>query len=227
MKILSIDTTTKFLCLGIYNDTKIYEFNLEVGTKMSALLAVVIKRAVQAAGLAVCDFDYFACGLGPGSFTGIRVGLSAIKGFSLAEGKPIVGVSSLDILAMNALEQGSKIIAPVIDAKRNLIYTCFYTNISGKLKRKTPYMLLSKEELISKLKPEVVVLGDALNLYKDDILRNNQGTIILDKDQWYPKAHNIIKLALERIKDKKLEDPFKVNPIYIYPKECQIKHAHK
>jgi len=227
MKILCIDTTTRFLCLGIYDDAKIYEFNLEVGTKMSSLLGVVIKRTVQAAGLALSDFDYFACGLGPGSFTGIRIGLSAIKGFSLAEDKPIVGVSSLDILAMNAREKGSKIIAPVIDAKRNLIYTAFYANVAGKLKRKTPYMLLSKEELISKLKPGVVLLGDALNLYKDDILRKNQGVFVLDKDQWYPKAHNIIKLVLERIKEKKLEDPLEVNPIYVYPKECQVKHAHK
>jgi len=227
VKILAVDTTTQFLCLGLADGNKLYEYNLDSGRRHSGILIPTIKRALEAIGWELADVDYFACGLGPGSFTGIRIGLSAIKGLSLAEDKPIVGVSSLDILAMNAREKGSKIIAPVIDAKRNLIYTAFYANVAGKLKRKTPYMLLSKEELISKLKPGVVLLGDALNLYKDDILRKNQGVFVLDKDQWYPKAHNIIKLVLERIKEKKLEDPLEVNPIYVYPKECQVKHAHK
>jgi tRNA threonylcarbamoyladenosine biosynthesis protein TsaB len=227
MKILSIDTSTKFLCLGIYNDTKFYELNLDIGHKMSSLLAVMINRATQAADLKVSDFDYFACGLGPGSFTGMRVGLSAIKGLSWAANKPIIGISTLDILAMNAAGDGHKVIAPIVDAKRNLIYSCFYSFSAGKLKRKTPYMLLSKEELIGRIKPDTVLLGDALNLYKDDILKSRRGAVILDKDEWYPKAHNMIKLALGRVSAKKLDDPFKVNPIYVYPKECQIKNAHK
>ncbi|MCX5700072.1 MAG: tRNA (adenosine(37)-N6)-threonylcarbamoyltransferase complex dimerization subunit type 1 TsaB [Candidatus Omnitrophica bacterium] len=221
MKILGIDTSTKFLSLGIYNDGKVYEYNLEVGHKLSSLLTLLIKRAINAAALEVGDFDYFACGLGPGSFTGIRVGLSAIKGLSWATGKPVIGISTLDIMALNA-ESKAKIICPVIDAKRNLIYSCFYKFVSGKLKKITPYMLLSKEELCKKLKPQSAVFGDALNLYKEEILKETPGLTMLDKDQWYPLPHNIIKIALGRIKDKLLDDPVKINPIYLYPKDCQV-----
>jgi tRNA threonylcarbamoyl adenosine modification protein YeaZ len=227
VKILAIDTATKYLSLGIYDGDKTYEYNLEVGPKLSSLLALTIKRTLNAAGLEIGDLDYFACGLGPGSFTGMRVGLSTMKGLSWVTHKPLIGISTLDILAMNALTYGSKIIIPVVDARRNLIYSCFYRNESSLLKKTSAYMLVSKEELFKKFKQPAAIFGDALILYRDDILKNMSQAVLLDKDEWYPKAHNIIKLALLRIKNKKFDDLLKINPIYIYPKECQVKNAHK
>ncbi len=224
MKLLAIDSATKFLSLGIYDDGKVYEYNLELGPKLSSLLAVIIKRALSALDLEAGDLDYFACGLGPGSFTGMRVGLSTMKGLSWAMRKPLIGISTLDILAMNAQPGVNHPVIPVIDAKRDLIYACFYRN-SGSIPKKTsPYMLISKKELFKKIKPQSIIFGDALNLYREDILKNAPGAILLDKDAWYPKAHNIITLALGRIKGRKFADLSKINPIYIYPKECQIKN---
>ncbi len=227
MKLIAIDTSTKFLSLGIYNEGSLYGYNLEVGHKLSSLLALTIKRVLEVTGIEINDLDYFACGLGPGSFTGMRVGLSTMKGLSWALRKPLIGISTLDILAMNALPYGHKIIIPVIDAKRSLIYSCFYKNINGSFKKISPYMLLSKEELLKKIKQPAVIFGDALNLYKEDILKRAPQSTLLDKDEWFPKAHNIIKLAALRIKNKKFDDLLKINPIYIYPKDCQVKHAHK
>ncbi|MDO8663040.1 MAG: tRNA (adenosine(37)-N6)-threonylcarbamoyltransferase complex dimerization subunit type 1 TsaB [Candidatus Omnitrophota bacterium] len=226
MKILAIDSATKCLSLGIYDDGKVYEYNLEIERRLSSLLVVIIKRALEALDLKLGDFDYFACGLGPGSFTGMRVGLSTMKGLSWSLRKPLIGISTLDILAMNAKGFTEKAIIPVIDAKRKLIYSCFYKNPAGMPEKTSAYMLISKEELSKKMKQPCVVLGDALNLYKDE-LSKNASAIFLDKDDWYPKAHNIIKLALVRIKNKKMSDISKINPIYLYAKECQIKHAHK
>ena len=223
MKLLAIDTSTRYLSLGIYNEGALYEYNLEVGPKLSSLLAVTVKRVLSASGLDINDLDYFACGLGPGSFTGLRVGLSTIKGLSWALRKPLIGIPTLDILAMNALACGHKIIIPVIDAKRSLVYACSYKFTNGSLKKTSPYMLLSKEELLKKIKQPAVVFGDALNLYREDILKSAPQSVLLDKDEWFPKAHNIIKLAVLRIKNKKFDDLLKINPIYVYPKECQIK----
>ncbi|MFA5063035.1 MAG: tRNA (adenosine(37)-N6)-threonylcarbamoyltransferase complex dimerization subunit type 1 TsaB [Candidatus Omnitrophota bacterium] len=223
MKILAIDTSTRFLSLGIYDDTKIYEYNLEVGSKLSSLLAVIIRKVLRALDLEAAELDYFACGLGPGSFTGLRVGLSMMKGLSWSLGKPLIGVPTLDILAMNSGLYSDKLIIPVVDAKRNLIYSCFYKNSGVKLRKVSPYMLVSQDELLQKIKSPCVMLGDALELYKNGIIKNLPGTILLDKDSWYPKAHNIIKLSLDRINKQKFEDILKVNPFYIYPKECQIK----
>ena len=221
MKILGVDTTTKFLCLGIYDDGKVYEYNLEVGRRLSVLLIQTIKRVVDALGWRTGDIDYFACGLGPGSFTGIRVGLATIKGLSWAANKPVIGIPSLDILARNVRESDNPIV-PIIDAKRNLIYCSIYKIKNGTLKRIAPYLLLSEDAFFRKSAKNALILGDGLTLYKEKILRNIKGATILDSGYWYPKAHNIIGLSLERIKAKKLDNPFDIKPIYLYPKECQI-----
>ena len=223
MKILGIDTTTKFMSLGIYDNAKVYEYNLEVGIKLSSLLGVTIKRVLDSLGLNISDIDYFACGLGPGSFTGVRVGLATIKGLAFSLNKPVVGISTLDILARN-IKSAEGWVIPIIDAKRNLIYCSFYKIKEDTLIRIAPYLLISEAEFLSKVKNRAIIFGDAVSLYKENILKNIKGVTILDKDYWYPKAHNIIYLAQEKIKNKKFDNPFKVKPIYLYPKECQIKN---
>ncbi len=221
MKILGIDTTTKFLCISVYDNGVISEYNLEVNRKHSSLLLLAIKRAVNALNWHIGDIDYFACGIGPGSFTGIRIGLASIKGLSFCLGKPVLGVPTLDILAKNASRDG--IIVPVIDAKRNLIYCAIYCSSNGLLKRVSAYMLLSLEEFSKKIKPNSIILGDAVALYKDNFLNMIKGASVLDKDYWYPKGRNIIYFALKQIKEKKLKNAFDIKPIYLYPKECQIR----
>jgi tRNA threonylcarbamoyladenosine biosynthesis protein TsaB len=223
MKILALDTTTQFLCLGLYENTKVYSYVLKTGPKLSALLTVTIDKALDALGWEAADIDYFACGLGPGSFTGVRIGMSAIKGFAWALHKPVVGIPTLDLLARNAaLAKGY--VAPLVDAKRGLIYTCFYRVESSGLKRMSKYLLLTPQEFFRRLKKNTTVLGDAVLLYKQNLLRSGKGLTILDSDDWYPKPYRLIELALERIKAAKLTDAFKIKPIYLYPKECQIRN---
>jgi len=212
------------MCLGIYDNNKIYGYHLETGRKLSSLLALSIARALEAAGLGFKDIDYFACGLGPGSFTGMRTGVAAIKGLSWVLKKPIIGISTLDILAQGVKESDNPVI-PIVDAKRNLIYCAIFRKKRGRLKRMSPYMLLSLEEFLRKARPKSIFLGDAINLYKEKILERLKGATFLDKDYWYPKAHNLITLAQEGIKEKKFKNTFEIKPIYLYPKECQVKKA--
>jgi len=233
VKILGIDTSTGFLSLGIYDGSPragvsgagTYECTLELGRQMSSLLIVTIQRALGALGWQARDLDYLACGLGPGSFTGVRLGVSAIKGMSWALHKPVIGISTLDIIAKNAINTRPVVVA--LDAKRSLIYCAAFKNTKGNLRRITPYLLLSEKEFFSRFKKAVVILGDALPLYKEKILKEIKGVTILDRDYWYPKAHNIIALTLERIKEKKFSNAFNIKPIYLYPKECQIKQSQK
>lgn len=223
MKILGIDTTTKVLSIGIGDGSKVYEYNLEVGRNLSSLIVVTIKRIIDTLGWKARDIDYLSCGIGPGSFTGVRVGLSVIKGLGWSLNKPVIGVPTLDILAANA-QAGDRYIVPAVDAKRNLIYASVYRNKNGKLIRIRPYMLLSEGDFLKEVKSNAVVLGDALNIYKDKISKNIKEVNILDKDCWYPKGHNIITLTLEKIRLKKFDNAFDIEPIYLYPKECQIKN---
>ncbi|MDD4953944.1 MAG: tRNA (adenosine(37)-N6)-threonylcarbamoyltransferase complex dimerization subunit type 1 TsaB [Candidatus Omnitrophica bacterium] len=226
MKILAIDTSTRFLCLGLSEGKRIYEYKLELGTKHSALLIPTIKRALDALGWRMPDIDYFACGLGPGSFTGIRIGVATIKGLSWAMGKPALGVPTLDILAQNIKDVEGDI-AVALDAKRGLIYCGIYRKKKDKISRLRPYMLLSCQEFFKAVKPGSIILGDAAGLYHQEMAKYIKGVNILDKDSWYPLPYNIITLAMAGIKDKKAASSATLKPIYLYPKECQIKTVGK
>lgn len=227
MKILGIDTSSKYLALGVLDGTSVCEYNLELGTRLSGSLVVTIKRVLDALGYRPCDIDYFACGLGPGSFTGLRVGLAAIKGFSWSVNKPIAAIPSADILARNFDKpQGIAVVA--VDAKRGLLYTSIYRMQDGCLKRIAPFMLLTPQELLRKINKtvskafDIYLLGDGAQLCRQE----NHGRLnlkILDKDYWYPQGRHIISLAAKAIKGKNLKNPFRLDPIYLYPKECQIR----
>ncbi len=223
MKILGIDTTTRFLCLGLYDGGKFYEYRLETGRKLSSLLVPAIQRVLSASGLEASDMDYFACGLGPGSFTGMRIGLAAIKGLSVGLGRPVAGVSTLDILAEGAPEEYSRIV-PAVDAKRGLVYCASYVRRRGVLKRLGRYSLLSIGEFARNFSGSAV-LGDALESYRQELSLRMKGVTFLDKDYWFPSTSGLMKLALAKIRRGETEKPEKIKPIYLYPKECQIKRT--
>jgi tRNA threonylcarbamoyladenosine biosynthesis protein TsaB len=211
------------LSMAITDGRNCAEYNLEAGRKLSGLLEPTIKRVVDAYGLDLKSVDYFSVGLGPGSFTGMRIGIACVKALAWALNKPVIGVSTLDILAQNVKEEG-RLIIPAIDAKRSLIYCSVYKRDKGRLKRLKPYMLISAKEFLKISGKHSIILGDALDLYREYFLKSIDSATLLGKDFWWPKAHNLIALALDKIKNKKISDTFKIKPIYLYPKECQIKN---
>jgi len=225
MNILAIDTTTKFLCLGIYKQGKVFELNEELGTRHAELLIPKLKTLLKKAALDITDIDYFACAIGPGSFTGIRIGLSTAKGLAFGLNRPLMGIPSLDILARNVSEKEETLVCPVIDARRALVYSCLYKIKENKYKKISKYLLISPDDLLKKLnhKQRVVFLGDGLKLYRDLIFQKlGKNAVFLDEKLWYPKAGNILALGRELLKKKKAFDALKIKPLYLYPKECQI-----
>lgn len=233
MRILGIDTSTKFLCIGIYDENNgTSEYRMDLGRKHSYYILPTIKRILDSLKIKPKDLDYFAVGLGPGSFTGLRLSLSVIKGLAFALRKPIIGISSMDILALNVktalhsnygLSPKETKICPIIDAKRNLIFSSLYSIKDGRLRRTMPYKLITLDGLIRRVPLQTIFLGDALKLYKDKIITKIKRAVLLDEDFWYPQAENIIELARQRINKNKIDDIKTIKPIYLYPKECQIK----
>jgi tRNA threonylcarbamoyladenosine biosynthesis protein TsaB len=216
------------MALGLLEGGRVYEYDLSVERRLSALLGPAVKRVTDTLSWKMEDIDYFACGIGPGSFTAVRIGMSLMKGLAWSLRKPMVGISTLDSIAKNAPAQGY--IVPVMDAKRDLVYTAVYTVKGREMRRNSPYLLVNKDGLFKILKGKisrsrketVTFLGDGLELLRNDIPLHAAGAVLLDKDYWYPKGHIIVELALERIRGKKLSDAFNLEPIYLYPKECQI-----
>ncbi len=204
---------------------KIVEYNINAEKRHTELLLPTIKKALARAKLSLKEIDYLAVGLGPGSFTGLRIGLATIKGFAAALEKPVVGLPTLDVLARNALPQDDKIVCPVIDAKRNLLFTALYKADSKKIKRTSIYLLISIEELLKKIdrRAAVVFLGDGLEVYQERLKQKLRNSIFLKEDLWYPDVQKLIELARELIDKGKTSDAKRLKPIYLYPKECQIK----
>lgn len=127
MKILAIDSTAKTASAAVTEDERlIASFTLNGTLTHSQTLLPMVKAALEIAGLKVSDIDMFACSAGPGSFTGVRIGVSTIKGLAFGSGKPCVGVSTLDALARNLAIISDALIVPVMDARRSQVYNALF-----------------------------------------------------------------------------------------------------
>jgi tRNA threonylcarbamoyladenosine biosynthesis protein TsaB len=131
-----------------------------------------VDHLLRQASWQIKDIDGFAVAAGPGSFTGIRVGLSTIKAFAFASGRPIAAVSSLSALALKLREAPGRLLCPVIDAKRGEIYAALLEKGGRRLKVRIPQGAYSPEGFLSRLPARRVVhfIGNGVEVYKEMIL---------------------------------------------------------
>ncbi len=126
MIILAVDTTANTASCALIRDGRTLAVSTVDGTLThSETMLPMVERMLASTDLEVADVDLFACAEGPGSFTGVRIGVAMIKGLAFSTGKPCVGVSALDALARN-LEGYSGLVVPVMDARRNQVYTAIF-----------------------------------------------------------------------------------------------------
>ena len=124
---LAVDTSQNFMCVVACKDGKTYSsFTPDCAMKHSVFLMQKVDEALDALSLSVNECDFFSAVVGAGSFTGIRIGISAVKGFCLACGKPALPVTSFDVMAYNAIDE-NKILC-LIDALHGFYYACGYEN---------------------------------------------------------------------------------------------------
>ncbi|MBM3251655.1 MAG: tRNA (adenosine(37)-N6)-threonylcarbamoyltransferase complex dimerization subunit type 1 TsaB [Candidatus Omnitrophica bacterium] len=224
MKILAIDTSSNNLSIAISDDKgRVFEKNIYSEKKLSSLIIPSINLMLKKTKTSLRSLDALAVGLGPGSFTGLRIGVATIKALALGAAKPVIGIPSLDILARNVKADNLQI-CPLLDAKRDRVYTCFYQNRNKHFKKLNDYLLIEIKDFFKKIKTRTVFLGDGLNIYKD-LIKDKLGrkAYFAEDKLWRVRAGNLVILAKERIKNKKFDNPDKIVPLYLYPKECQIK----
>jgi len=228
MNLLAIDTSTKNLSLAVAKAGKVVKFrNVKLNRPLSSSIMPSIKKILDSAGISLAKLDGFAIGLGPGSFTGLRVGLSTIKGLAFATDKPIIGISSLDVLAMN-IEDNDVQICTLCDAKRNLVYACLYEKKDSILRKKSDYCLESIDEVLKKIKGKVLFIGDGVKLFRNDI--NKMKSInpkFVNGKFTLPQARCLIPLALEKFQKGQRDDAAKLVPLYLYPEHCQVLNRNK
>ena len=230
MNILVIDTSTKYLCIGISKDSKlVVDYNKDIGRQQSRDLLPILKDLLSKARLKISDIDVFGIGLGPGSFTGLRIGFSTIKGLNFVFKKPIVGISSLEAIAYNAINLKASLFCPVVDAKRNLVYASIYKRENSRFRRVKHCLLIEPQRLVNLIKEDAIFMGDGLTLYKGIIKdRIKTGFRFLPANYWFPRANNLMRLVQEKIKDANSPRSFqkRVFPVYLYPQDCQVRKSN-
>ena len=233
MKILSIDTSTDYLSVAITDGAKtLARYHRPSHRNHSRLLVPTISNLVKNAGLKLKDIDGLCVSVGPGSFTGLRIGVVTVKALAYALDKPVVTVPTLDVIARNA--KGFKgVVCPVIDAKKNKVYACLYKSDGVKFKKISKYLLVPVESLLKMTeiypaaKHPAFQGGDRRGGLHDKVLFLGDGVRLAGRDEkiknWHPRADVAAGLAAESFRKKKFVSPGKLEPMYIYSMECDIK----
>ncbi|MGZ3647646.1 MAG: tRNA (adenosine(37)-N6)-threonylcarbamoyltransferase complex dimerization subunit type 1 TsaB, partial [Syntrophales bacterium] len=166
MLTLAIDTSTKSASIALLRDSDILSesfFNLDVNH--SLVLLPALEHLLRLSNIQAGGIDLFACTMGPGSFTGLRVGASTIKGLALATGKPIAGVSTLEALAFNIVSPEISI-CPMLDAKKDQVYTALYrTDRNYSLERIEGERVTDVRRFLQCIDEDVIFVGDGAAKY--------------------------------------------------------------
>jgi tRNA threonylcarbamoyladenosine biosynthesis protein TsaB len=222
MYTLAFDTSSKTVAVSILHDDNIlYDDIINNGLNHSETLMPAIHHALKQAGIKIANIDLFACTLGPGSFTGLRIGVSTLKGFVLATGKPAVGVSSLAVLALN-IENSSQIICPVIDAGRGQVYIASYHfNNKGILVQVGQEKAVSPDEILLENNQDMIFVGDGIIKYAGIIEKKNKHIEIASSSLQYIRASAVGILGRKKYEHREVLDSATFVPFYLRSVEAQ------
>ena len=225
MKVLGIDTSTPCGSVGlIQDDWIISEYLLNVSITHSERLLGAIDLVLRESGCAIGDLDGWAISVGPGSFTGLRIGVSTVKGLAFATQKPVAGASTLDVLA-SQISPTPYLICPIIDARKREVYAAFYRyGAGGVLERQSKYEAVGPEELAGRIKERTIFVGDGVKAY-GDLLRSCLPiwATFPTAPLHVPHGTAVARLGLERLRKGEHLDLTTFIPLYIRPSEAEMK----
>ncbi len=224
--ILAVETSSVYLCVAVMRgETILAEVADRAERQHASLLAVTVQDVLARAGVALDAVDVMAVGVGPGSFAGLRIGVTTVKSLAMALEKPVLGVSSLDAIAQRFVGD-PRLVCPIVDAKRQQVYAALYRMQRGVLRRVSDPLLESMEQLLDRLDREtssrsdasVVFAGDAVPLYASAIRqRMNARAELSEEALGVPRASHVGRLALQRWRRGEQDDVDDLGPLYLYP----------
>jgi tRNA threonylcarbamoyladenosine biosynthesis protein TsaB len=222
---LAFDTSSKTASVSILNnDIVLYDTLINVGLNHSEVLLPAIDQACIQTGIKITDIDLFACTIGPGSFTGLRIGASTLKGFMIGTGKPAVGVSSLAAVALNA-SKSSKVICSVMDAGRGQVYVAYFKyNNDGFLAQISDDRVLSPADIKRDHNEGAIFVGDGAVKYANIILGDAKDNII-SAQQKDIRASSVGILGRDKYNRKELLDAETFVPVYLRSADVHIKKS--
>jgi tRNA threonylcarbamoyladenosine biosynthesis protein TsaB len=202
MKILAYDSSSEVLSVGLFEDEAVIgELESAHFTRHTSTLAPAIDRLLKSHRMTLTDIDVIAVGLGPGSFTGLRVGVTTAKVLAYSAQKKLIGVSSFEALAA-ALPAWSGRKGIALDAKRGKYYAALFEMKNGA--------------------PAIVGKPGLVNAAELARWEKRGAEVLKDGDLGRPKASGVVKAASALIRRKKFADPYKVEPLYLHPRDCNV-----
>lgn len=224
MKVLAIDTSSIVATVAVMDNQKlISEYTLNHKKTHSQKLMPIIKDVLGVCELEVGDIDLFAVSTGPGSFTGLRIGVATAKALAHSVGRPIVGVSTLDALAYN-IPYYHGVICPILDAKREQVYTAIY-RWTNTIERVTDYMATSIDDLLQILmtmNERTIFVGDGVYSFREVIV-DNMGRLadFPPKHSLMQRAATIAELGLEKYDMGYSDDYMTLVPFYLRKSQAE------
>ena len=224
MKILAVDTATKSCSVAVIdNDALLAESTLMEDETHSRHLLSLVDAVMVKAELKLAQLDGFAVCVGPGSFTGLRIGIASIKGLAYALNKPVVGVSSLKTLAWQC-QKTSYLICPLIDARKQQVFFGRYRYQNEALRIDGREQVASPAEAVRGIREPSVFIGNGAELYRDHILSElGELAHFVSGQQQIIQASAIARLSLSRFINQETDDVHSLVPHYIRRPDAELK----
>ncbi len=225
MKVLAFDTSSFYGSIALMEDERlVLELNAGGVEGHAVWLVPSLDYLLKKARTSIKEIDLFAVSIGPGSFTGLRIGVSVVKGLAWTLKKPVAGISTLEALSMN-VPFGEVNVCPIMDARKKEVYTAIYT--MGRNGRKTILRdsVMSPEALLefisgAGMEGPVVFIGDGIRVYGDSIRRGVRDALFAPEYMWQVRASHIAHLAVKKSVEK---GPEELSPLYLRKSDAELK----
>lgn len=227
MKILAFDTSTTTCSVALTADGELLAdaASFEKATHARRLLPMV-DALLKRTGVALSAVDGFAATIGPGSFTGLRIGLSTLKGLAAATGKPVVALSTLDTLA-HQCTVGADTICPLLDARKKEVYFCLYERMADGLHALTEARNAPPLAAVSEIKSTCAFIGDGAARYRERIEQSlGRRAIFAPRAENAIRAATVALLAHRRFHSGEADDPYRLMPSYIRASDAVQTQGH-
>jgi tRNA threonylcarbamoyladenosine biosynthesis protein TsaB len=230
MLVLAVETSTPQTSVALGTEQGILaSASLSWARGHSEIVVPAIHRITEWSEIELRQVGGFAVGLGPGLFTGLRVGVSTVRALGQVLGAPVVGIGSLDVVAFSVRHSKWRIGA-VIDGKRGEVFYAFYRPVPGGVARETVYSVGPPERLAAELaasKEETLLVGNGALLYQRELSKSGTTIEFASASHAFPLAVSLLELALPRFHREEASRPHEVVPFYVRKSDAEINWAKR